>query len=79
LKKPWINHAAQSILVDGATADLSGKIIDDSLNALTWWTERHIGCVNREVINLLNFEYGLMVQKTVADICGGQQAGVSAV
>jgi glycosyltransferase involved in cell wall biosynthesis len=66
----------EHILVDGATADLSGEIIDDNLNSLTWWTEKHNAYASREVVDLLNLEYGFMVHETVADIRGGQQAGV---
>jgi hypothetical protein len=66
----------EHILVDGATADLSGEIIDDNLNSLTWWTEKHNAYASREVVDLLNLEYGFMTPETVADIRGGQQAGV---
>jgi glycosyltransferase involved in cell wall biosynthesis len=66
----------EHILVDGATTDLSGEIIDDNLNSLTWWTEKHNAYASREVVDLLNLEYGFMVHETVADIRGGQQAGV---
>ncbi len=66
----------EHILVDGATADLFGEIIDDNLNSLTWWTEKHNAYASREVVDLLNLEYGFMTHETVADIRGGQQAGV---
>ena len=66
----------EHILVEGTTADLSGEIIDDNLNSLTWWTEKHNGYASREVVDLLNLEYGFMAHETVADIRGGQQAGV---
>lgn len=66
----------EHILVDGATADLSGEIIDDNLNSLTWWTEKHNAYASREVVDLLNLEYGFMAHETVVDIHGGQQAGV---
>lgn len=66
----------EHILVDGATADLSGEIIDDNLNSLTWWTEKHNSYASREVVDLLNLEYGFMPHETVADLRGGQQAGV---
>jgi glycosyltransferase involved in cell wall biosynthesis len=66
----------EHILVDGATADLSGEIIDDNLNSLTWWTEKHNSYASREVVDLLNLEYSFMEHETVADLRGGQQAGV---
>lgn len=66
----------EHILVDGAIADLSGEIIDDNVNSLTWWTEKHNAYASREVVDLLNLEYAFMAHETVADIRSGQQAGV---
>ncbi|MDU8913511.1 glycosyltransferase family 2 protein [Aestuariicoccus sp. MJ-SS9] len=66
----------EHILVDGDTADLSGEIIDDNLNSLTWWTEKHNSYASREAVDLLNLEFGFMAHETVADLSGGQQAGV---
>lgn len=66
----------EHIIVEGETADFDGEIIDDNLNSLTWWTEKHNAYASREVVDLLNLEYGFMQHETVADIRGGQQAGV---
>lgn len=66
----------EHILVDGDTVEFAGEIIDDNLNSLTWWTEKHNAYASREVVDLLNLEYGFMPHETVADIRGGQQAGV---
>lgn len=66
----------EHILVDGDTVEFEGEIIDDNLNSLTWWTEKHNAYASREVVDLLNLEYGFMLHETVADIRGGQQAGV---
>lgn len=66
----------EHILVDGETADFRGEIVDDNLNSLTWWTEKHNAYASREVVDLLNLEYGFMAHETVADLRGGQQAGI---
>ena len=66
----------EHIIVDGNTAEFSGEIIDDNLNSLTWWTEKHNSYASREVVDILNQEYGFMPQETVANLRGGQQAGV---
>lgn len=66
----------EHIFVDGATADFSGEIIDDNLNSLTWWTNKHNSYASREVVDLLNHEYGFMAYETVADLSGGHQPGV---
>jgi glycosyltransferase involved in cell wall biosynthesis len=66
----------EHILVEGQTAEFKGEIIDDNLNSLTWWTEKHNAYASREVVDLLNLEYSFMVRETVADLKGGQQASV---
>ena len=66
----------EHILVDGDTISLSGEIVDNNLNSLSWWTEKHNSYASREVVDLLNLEYGFMPHETVADIRGGQQASV---
>lgn len=66
----------EHVMVDGDTIDFEGEILDDNLNSLTWWTEKHNSYASREVIDLLNLEYGFIPHETVADLKGGQQAGV---
>jgi glycosyltransferase involved in cell wall biosynthesis len=66
----------EHILVKGATAGFDGEILDDNLNSLSWWTEKHNAYASREVVDLLNLEYRFMAHETVADLRGGQQAGV---
>lgn len=66
----------EHIKVAGATLDLQGEIIDDNLQPLTWWTEKHNRYASREVVDLLNLEYGFMPRDSVADLRRGQQAGV---
>ena len=66
----------EHIKVEGKTENFEGEIIDDNLNPLTWWTEKHNGYASREVVDLLNLEFGFMPHETVADLRGGQQAGI---
>ncbi|WP_304707762.1 glycosyltransferase family 2 protein [Haliea sp. E1-2-M8] len=66
----------EHILVDGQTTEFEGEIVDDNLNSLTWWTEKHNAYASREVVDLLNLEHGFMNHETVADLRGGQQAGI---
>ncbi|WP_108880565.1 glycosyltransferase [Anderseniella sp. Alg231-50] len=66
----------EHIKVDGQTADFKGDIIDDNLNPLTWWTDKHNSYASREVIDLLNLEYHFMPHDTVASLQGGRQVGV---
>lgn len=66
----------EHIRVKGDTEDFQGEIIDDNLNSLTWWTEKHNNYASREVVDLLNLEYGFMPFEPVASLKGGQQTGV---
>ena len=66
----------EHIKVGGPTADFRGEIIDDNLNSLTWWTEKHNRYASREAVDLLNLEYGFMPRDSVAQLRGGSQAGV---
>jgi glycosyltransferase involved in cell wall biosynthesis len=47
----------EHIVVDGATIQFPGEIVDDNLNTLTWWTEKHNKYASREAVDLLNLEY----------------------
>jgi glycosyltransferase involved in cell wall biosynthesis len=66
----------EHVIVDGAVADLSGEIIDDNRQSLSWWTEKHNAYASREVVDLLNLEFGFMPHETVANLSSGKQAGI---
>lgn len=66
----------EHIIVAGDTAEFRGEIIDNNLNSLTWWTEKHNSYASREVVDILNQEYRFMPQETVANLRSGQQAAV---
>ncbi|NVZ08093.1 glycosyltransferase family 2 protein [Allochromatium humboldtianum] len=66
----------EHIKVAGPTVKFDGEIIDDNLNSLTWWTEKHNRYANREAIDLLNLEYGFMPHDSVADLHNRSQAGM---
>ena len=66
----------EHIIVEGETAEFQGEIIDDNLNSLAWWTEKHNCYAAREVVDLLNLEYGFMKHETIARVRGAQQAGI---
>ncbi|SDJ05429.1 glycosyltransferase family 2 protein [Salipiger marinus] len=66
----------EHILVEGPTVDFQGELIDDNHNSLTWWTQKHNSYASREVVDMLNLEYGFMPHETIADLRGVEQAGV---
>lgn len=66
----------EHIKITGPTRKLFGELIDDNLNSLTWWTEKHNKYASREAIDLLNLEFRFMLQDSVADLKGAGQVGV---
>lgn len=66
----------EHIKVAGPTVDFAGEMIDDNLNSLTWWTDKHNKYACREAVDLLNLEYGFMPHDSVAGLRTGSQAAV---
>ena len=66
----------EHIKVGGPTDEFQGEMIDDNLNPLTWWTEKHNKYASREAVDLLNLEHHFMPHDSVASLRGGKQAGV---
>ena len=66
----------EHIKVEGKTVVLEGELIDDNLNSLTWWTEKHNKYASREAVDMLNLEFVFMKRDSVASVKGGSQAGL---
>jgi glycosyltransferase involved in cell wall biosynthesis len=66
----------EHIKVTGKTAEFAGEIVDDNLNSLSWWTDKHNKYASREAVDLLNLQYGFMPHDSVASLNGGGQAGI---
>lgn len=66
----------EHIKVTGPTVTFAGELIDDNLNSLDWWTDKHNRYASREAVDLLNLEYGFMEHDSVASLRGGSQAGL---
>lgn len=45
------------IVIDQKTSKLQNIIIDNNLNNLTWWTNKHNNYSNREALEILKFKY----------------------
>ena len=58
----------EHIKVDGQTRALTGAIIDDNLQPLGWWIEKHRNYALREAVDLLNLEYQFAQQNSVAGL-----------
>ena len=64
----------EHIKVSGATVNFENELIDDNLNTLTWWVDKHNRYASREVVDMLNLEYGFMPHDTVASLSDRSQA-----
>jgi glycosyltransferase involved in cell wall biosynthesis len=47
----------EHILLDGKEAHLDGELLDDNLNPLGWWIEKHNAYASREVVEILDAEF----------------------
>ena len=72
-EKRWMD---EHIKVAGATADFKGDLVDDNLNSLTWWTDKHNGYASREAVDLLNMQYGFSTMDSIASLSSASQAGI---
>jgi glycosyltransferase involved in cell wall biosynthesis len=66
----------EHIKVAGKSVNFKNELIDDSLNSLSWWVNKHNNYASREVVDLLNLEYGFMPHDTVASLSDWSQASL---
>jgi glycosyltransferase involved in cell wall biosynthesis len=66
----------EHIKVAGPTTNFRGALIDDNLNSLTWWTNKHNRYASREAVDLLNLKYGFLPVDSVASVAYGSQASL---
>jgi hypothetical protein len=66
----------EHIRLSGETVAFQSELIDDNLNDLTWWTDKHNRYASREVVDLLNLKYQFAPQDSVAGLHDGQQASI---
>ncbi len=66
----------EHVKVTGPTMNFRSELIDDNLNSLTWWTEKHNRYASLEAVNLLNLEYGFRPVDSVASLSAGSQAAL---
>ena len=58
----------EHIKVDGATITFRGEMIDDNLNSLTWWTDKHNRYASREAVDLLNLDVASRTIISISDV-----------
>ena len=65
----------EHILVNGVVEHIDADFVDENLNDLTWWTDKHNRYASREAVELLNLEYSFLQLNTLAILRVGNQAG----
>jgi hypothetical protein len=64
----------EHIKVTGRTTNFRGVLIDENLNSLTWWCDKHNRYASREAVEMLNLKYGFLPSDSVAGLANGSQA-----
>lgn len=47
----------EHLVVDGKTLELDGELLDDNLNSLTWWVDKHNHYASREAVDIILMKY----------------------
>jgi glycosyltransferase involved in cell wall biosynthesis len=69
VEQRWMD---EKILVQGAVGRLKGAYIDDNLNNVAWWTNKHNGYSTREAIDILNRKHKFLPVENGPSILAGQ-------
>lgn len=57
IEQRWMD---EKIVVQEPIGNLQSEYIDDNLNNIAWWTNKHNGYSTREAIDILNRKYGFL-------------------
>lgn len=66
----------EHIVVKGLTDSFSAEMIDDNLNSLSWWTDKHNKYSSLEAVELLNQEFHFMGENISTELEAGSQASI---
>ncbi len=62
------------ILSEGEIIRLKGNLIDDNLNTIHWWVNKHNTYARREAADILNQEFQFVDETNLTDVGVGKQA-----
>lgn len=57
----------EHIKIDGQCIDLTECMVDDNLNSISWWIDKHNNYASREAVDLLNLKYHFSTLDSVSD------------
>ena len=63
LENKWMDEHV--VMESGSFARLSGNVVDDNRQQITWWTEKHNRYATREMVDLLNKQHGFMETREI--------------
>lgn len=58
IEQRWMDE--HIVLERGRTAHLQGNIVDDNLNSVSWWVDKHNKYATLEMLELFNLKYGFL-------------------
>ena len=67
----WMDE--HMVILEGSSVEFDNDIVDDNLNDLTWWTEKHNSYASREAVDLLSFSHNLRVSSDIETMKGTSQ------
>lgn len=67
----WMDE--RTILYKGRTINLDLKIIDDNLNPLDWWIDKHNRYATREMVDTLNLKYKFIEKQSSTKNLSGKE------
>lgn len=75
IEQRWMDE--HTMLTQGESITFKYDFVDDNLNSLTWWTEKHNHYATREAIDILNQKYQFLDTGHVSgELSTTKQAGV---
>jgi len=66
----------EHIVVQGGMVKFKNEFIDENLNSLSWWVEKHNGYASREAVDLLNLKYGFIFYDSIAKLSTKSQSSI---
>lgn len=73
IEQRWMD---EHIKVEGLVKKLSGSIIDNNLNNLTWWINKHNGYASREAYEYLSAKHMKIIPDSVASLFQSGESGL---
>jgi hypothetical protein len=72
IEQRWMDE--HIIIKSPETIKFDQNLVDDNLNNIGWWTEKHNSYATREMIDLLNIKYGFMEKDQALEKTNDPQA-----